>query len=319
MHMYGEWVHAVSVTDSVEAARIAVLPMSWNHYVLAGKQKEAAEFIQKSRQAGLEVLTWTSGDFGVAPFDGQVYLFCSCGYQSRRLTNQFALPVFFEDPLLKYFNVEQLMIRQKKSIPVVGFCGQAYAPWYKNVYDVLRTLFRNLRYHFNLSELQPQQLYPATLQRHKALEVLAHTKGIKTNYIIRKKYRAGAKTADEKKRTTQEYYQNMVDSDYILCVRGNGNFSKRLYETLAMGRIPIIVNTDGIYPDDTHIDWKKVAVWVDYKDIRHLGTIVGDFHQSITAKNFSERQVAARQLWVDRLSMPGFFSNLVKNIYKERN
>lgn len=311
---FGDWVRSVSITDSAEEARVAVLPMSWNYYAQAGKQQDAAEFILKARQAGLEVLTWSSGDFGVAPFDNNVLLYCSCGYQSKRLAKQYALPVFFDDPLPKHYKVNRPLIRQKGVIPVVGFCGQAYAPWYKNVYDVLRTFSRNLQYALNLSVLQPQKLYPATLLRHNALNVLTRAEGIKTNFIIRKEYRAGAKSAEDKARTTLEYYQNMVDSDYIVCMRGNGNFSKRLYETLAMGRIPILVDADGIYPDDQHIDWKKAAVWVDAKDMKQLGTIVSNFHKSISDEDFRERQFAARQLWEERLSMSGFFSTLTSRL-----
>ena len=64
-----------------------------------------------------------------------------------------------------------------------------------------------------------------------------------TNFIYRKKYRAGAKSQKDLQSTTLEYYENLLDSDYILCIRGAGNFSIRLYETLMVGRIPIFVNT----------------------------------------------------------------------------
>ena len=35
----------------------------------------------------------------------------------------------------------------------------------------------------------------------------------------------------------------MLASPYILCVRGAGNYSARFYEALALGRIPVLVNT----------------------------------------------------------------------------
>ena len=64
-----------------------------------------------------------------------------------------------------------------------------------------------------------------------------------------------------------EFYENMVSSDYIVCVRGGGNFSVRLYETLAMGRIPIFINTDCLLPLNKSIDWKKHVVWIEREDI----------------------------------------------------
>ena len=40
------------------------------------------------------------------------------------------------------------------------------------------------------------------------------------------------------------------DNLYGLCVRGFGNFSFRLGETLMMGRIPILIDTECILPFD---------------------------------------------------------------------
>ena len=36
----------------------------------------------------------------------------------------------------------------------------------------------------------------------------------------------------DRNESTLEYYNNIRESDYVLCLRGGGNYSRRLYETL---------------------------------------------------------------------------------------
>ena len=58
------------------------------------------------------------------------------------------------------------------------------------------------------------------------------------------------------KKLRKEYYQNIDNTDYTLCIRGTGNFSVQFYQTLALGRIPIFINTDCILPFEKEINWK---------------------------------------------------------------
>jgi len=310
--VYGAWVIGVQIVNEPKAAQLAVLPMSFNYYVLHSQFEKALAFINMAKHEGLAILTWSSGDLGVKPFVTDEYVFRTSGYQSKRLPKQFAFPVFFEDPLLKNFDTKEIVLRTKGVNPIVGFCGQAYAPFHKNIYDFLRTLVRNVSFYLKHSPYEPQSLYPPTLLRKKIVEHLEKHASIQTNFIIRKAYRAGAKSAAAKKQTTEEYYRNMMESDYIVCVRGNGNFSARLYETLAMGRIPIIVNTDCVYPWDDLLDWKKIGVWVEQDEVSQIPDIVSAFHANISRVNFEKAQLNARKVWTEYLSMSGFFSTLLR-------
>jgi hypothetical protein len=162
------------------------------------------------------------------------------------------------------------------------------------------------------SPFEPQSLYPPTLLRKKIIEHLQQHASVQTNFIIRKAYRAGAKSEATKKQTTEEYYRNMIESDYIVCVRGNGNFSARLYETLAMGRIPVIINTDCIYPWDDLLDWKKIGVWVEQDEILQVADKISAYHTTVSTIDFEKAQLNAHRIWVDYLSMSGFFSTLLR-------
>src|SRR5690606_13392714 len=136
---------------------------------------------------------------------------------------------------------------------------------------------------------------------------------VTTNFIYRKRYRAGAKTPSERQKTTQDYFENIKNSDYVLCVRGGGNFSVRLYETLMMGRIPVLINTDCLLPFESRIDWKKHVIWIAWSDRNKASEIVFDFHNNLSNKTFKELQQANRVLWKETLSVNNMLKLLKSN------
>ena len=111
-----------------------------------------------------------------------------------------------------------------------------------------------------------------------------------------------------------EFLQNLLESDYVLCARGLGNYSHRLYEALACGRIPLFIDTDCVLPFDFSIDWKRFGVWVDQVDLRSVADRVAEFHASISEEEFEELQVACRRLWEEWLSPEAFFANFHRHL-----
>jgi hypothetical protein len=315
---FGAWVKKVTITDSALRSDLAVLPMSWNYYRVNKRERLAVEFVSEARRAGLPILTWTSGDFGVAPLDKDVYVLRCSGYLSKKLPKHFALPVFVKDPLQTYFSQSEPILYPKTETPVVGFCGLAHAAPYRVVYEMVRTAARNIKFHVGLSPYEPQRLYPATLTRARALSLIRDRPEISDNFVVRKAYRAGARTPQDIQRTKMEYFKNMADSGYIVCVRGRGNFSARLYETLAMGRIPIIVDTDCLYPYSELIEWKNLGVWVEAKKLHTLPDKILEFHARSTDEAFTDLQRQARQVWLEKLSLSGYFGTLVGMIGEGR-
>ena len=65
----------------------------------------------------------------------------------------------------------------------------------------------------------------------------------------------------------QEYIDHLMRNDYILCPRGGGNYSHRVYETMAAGRIPVLIDTDLVMPFPDVIPWQEISVWVPLADI----------------------------------------------------
>ena len=60
----------------------------------------------------------------------------------------------------------------------------------------------------------------------------------------------------------RDFVENMEACEFNLCVRGRGNFSMRFYQTLCAGRIPVVLDTDMVWPFEDEIPWDDVCVRV---------------------------------------------------------
>ena len=76
-----------------------------------------------------------------------------------------------------------------------------------------------------------------------------------------------------------EYFQNLNENLYCLCVRGGGNFSFRFGELLMMGRIPILLDTDCILPFRESIPYETNCILITEDDLPNIREIVTDFHE----------------------------------------
>ena len=76
----------------------------------------------------------------------------------------------------------------------------------------------------------------------------------------------------ERKIARPGFVRNMKQSDYVLCARGAGNFSIRFYETLALGRIPLYIDTNAPLPFEDSIDWDRYLVRVPIRKKNKIGS-----------------------------------------------
>ena len=99
-------------------------------------------------------------------------------------------------------------------------------------------------------------------------------------------------------------------------MRGTGNFSARLYETLAMGRIPIFINTDCILPFENVINWRNHVVWIEYDEVEQISDKIIEFHRSLSSMSFTKLQQDNRSLWEEYFKFSGFYNQFVNLLQK---
>lgn len=314
IEMYGVSAKDFTFTDEIEMADVVILTMAWNYYVLTKQTDIAISFVNECNKKGKKVFSWNSGDHGVrVPTFENLIVFRESGYRSKFSTTEFSLPSFINDPLKKYYNTQTPFTITYTPKPLIGFCGQAQLSQVRSVKEVFQIFIRNLKFYIGWTKDEPEALLATTYLRASILRTLQHEAIVDTDFILRDKYRAGVTQNKDAHETTLEFYDNLKSCPYIVCVRGGGNFSVRFYEALAMGRIPVFINTDSSLPFYDEIEWKKHVVWVEYKDRDKVAEKVLEFHNSLSTEEFSELQYANRKLWEEYLTLAGFFNIHLEN------
>jgi hypothetical protein len=217
--------------------------------------------------------------------------------RSRKQSHERPWVAFAADPLSE--SAQTLQPRPWTAKPSVGFCGYVGTRWTRLAYGFLGRSEKALGLRL----------------RHAAVIALESDARLEPRFILRDKFWAGqgetASSDAERRRVRQEFLGNLIGCDYALCLRGQGNFSFRLYEALAAGRIPLFIDTDCSLPFETQIDWKHHVVWVPEADLANAADILMDFHQNIGAAGFEDLQRRNRQLWLDWFETAAAYSRLI--------
>jgi hypothetical protein len=302
----------------LEDADFAVMPANWR--TIRGDSwrtkvnKQAVDlglqFVHKAEQAGKPVVVFFSGDCSDEEIPIKNALVFRQGvYGSKKKPNDFVFPSFCED-LVEHYLEDQLPVRQKGEKPVVGFCGLVTQNSWKTGLKTL--VYQGMMLSKNGRIGVPP--YKGHTLRAKALEILANSSEVDTNFVTRDRLVFLIEgQLDQRLEARFEFVKNMAESDYILCCRGSANCSTRLYETLCCGRIPVFINTDCVLPYDFAIDWKKYCVWVDEKELPQIGEKIAEFHNNLSPQEFVDLQHECRRLWKEWLSPEGFFANFYRH------
>ncbi|PKQ46740.1 exostosin domain-containing protein [Confluentibacter flavum] len=299
----------LSITENLKDADCIILPMSWNYYYNSQKIEDVLNFYKKSPH-NLPVVSFVFGDFGVkVPKQFKGIVFRTSGRKSKLPKNHRGIPIFVNDPIKTYFASEAIIKKTVSKTPIVGFCGQANGFGIQTMKQLFKTVLKNLMSSFGFRQIDVDQLMSTTFFRWNILMTLKRSNKITCNFIIRNRYRAGVTIKKETHQTTLQFYENIKESDYIVCMRGRGNFSTRFYETMAMGRIPIFVNTDCLLPLEEVINWKEHLVWVDYNERHLIAEKVAEFHKKHNEVSMNALFLKNRALWEDYLQLYSFFNH----------
>jgi len=125
------------------------------------------------------------------------------------------------------------------------------------------------------------------------------------DFILNPGFQASHTT--DKKLAKKNFVENMQNSLFVLCMRGAGNFSYRLYETLCCGRIPIIINSNMKLPLEKYLNWNEFSIIIDKEEIKFLDIIIDEF---LEKKNIVELCKNNQKIWDEYFSPHGFIKNI---------
>ena len=111
----------------------------------------------------------------------------------------------------------------------------------------------------------------------------------------------------------REYIENIDNNLFTFCYRGAGNFSYRFYDVMMMGRLPILVKTDSVYPFEDKYDLNSVGVVIEETDIIKnnidlIKIIKEYYHENKDKLENVQRQ--NREIWEKYYSCCGFLQNI---------
>jgi hypothetical protein len=132
---------------------------------------------------------------------------------------------------------------------------------------------------------------------------------VETKLILRRRF-GGEATG----RQRAEFAENLLESDYALVARGNGNFSFRLYEAMSAGTIPVFLDTDCCLPFDDTVPYRDLFVWVPAGDVHRIGDYVAAYHGRLDDRSFNERRRSIREIYDRFLSPLGFHRELAARL-----
>ena len=102
------------------------------------------------------------------------------------------------------------------------------------------------------------------------------------------------------------YADVMASGMFSLCPRGRGPGSIRLFEAMKMGRCPVIVADEWVYPE--RVDWKSCSLTVSEKDIPRIPEILEqNLHRG------AQLGIEARRQWEKFYSPPVRFHWLIED------
>lgn len=99
---------------------------------------------------------------------------------------------------------------------------------------------------------------------------------------------------DPKIREYMETYAQLIgESKFVLCPRGLGPSSLRIFEAMLMGRAPVIVSDQWVSPDGP--EWESFSLRIPESDVGHIPSILEDHEHRAAA--MGRRARAAWETW----------------------
>jgi hypothetical protein len=221
--------------------------------------------------------------------------------RSRKLPNEICMPAYVED----LGSIHGVTLSPKGEQLSVGFMGKA---GFSNAREHVRYLLRNYLLRHGPDR---EGMY---FRRH-ALQKLAGEPRIALSATARKRYSAHQSSIELPPDVAREQFVASIrDSLCTLAPRGDGNYSLRFYEALALGRIPILIDTDMVLPLEDQIIYDKFIIRIPFQKLPELPELLLAWYDSHSDEEIRSMQEKARDVFVAKLYMPAFLRTFFSEI-----
>lgn len=305
-----------ALADRVEDADWVLIPVFITELVSQKGRKLIRNASEIAKRVDKPFGVFSNSDFIVDLEVDNAYLFTPGSYRSKPY--QIDLPATLpEDPYLKWFGPNWTPIPYTVK-PSVGFCGQATTQPLKAIKDLYTFGSTKFKNWLGLTLSNPGPIFLPAFQRAILLKYFEKDSRFEADFILRNKYKGGAKTKAQKSQVESDFYKNIHNNLFTVCLRGMGNYSVRFFQTLAMGRIPILIDTDCNITYQEYHQLDQLIPVVPYNKRNEVNEIVYEYFISKTPDELEVIQSKCRQIWMEYFRKKSLI-NLTYHIMLEKS
>lgn len=108
-----------------------------------------------------------------------------------------------------------------------------------------------------------------------------------------------------------QHFINIANrSKFLLCPRGYGLNSFRLYEAFQLGCVPVVITDKFFLPWEEELDWSEFAVLICEEALNDVYDIIS----SIPDDYYHRMLQNAKKIYADYFSLPGMCKQIIKNL-----
>jgi hypothetical protein len=240
-----------------------------------------------------------------------------CGlYQSLKKPFETECPYWSNDRTKQGLDALDIGFKGKK--PVVGFCGTTASMG--KLANLSKLVLPRMATKLVLSQgklsrrVDPRITEGMSLQlRETAMNLIAADKRLEFCFDVTNNHQSYYVKNESNKITLENLFiTNTSKCDYVLCVRGSGNFSGRFYMALNAGRIPVVIDTDGVIPHEEQLHLLKIPV----NSVKNISELILEHFATTTEPELREMKLRNRFAYRQFLSPEKFLPRYIENCAK---
>jgi|GEM_PF-1377138 len=240
-----------------------------------------------------------------------------CGlYRSLKKPFEIECPYWSNDRTKQ--GLDTLDISSKGKKPAIGFCGTTSSMG--KLANLTKRIVPSTVTKLVLSQgklarrIDPRIVEGMSLQlRETAMQTIAADSRLETAFEVTNNHQSYYVKDESNKIALEDLFiANTNKSDYVLCVRGSGNYSGRFYMALNAGRIPIVIDTDVVIPYEDRFHLLKVPL----DSLDNLGEIILKHFNSVSEAEFQAMKLKNRQAYHHFLAPEKFFPKFLAKCAK---
>jgi hypothetical protein len=231
-----------------------------------------------------------------------VYVFRYSLYRRTKTEKDIMTPTLVED-----LGREGIRVRRKDAdAPMVSFCGRAAV---KSLRSRLRYCAAVLLYStLGLLDRRLRAYLPGVYWRVRAMHACEASPNVRTNFIVRRTFSAHPSSVELDAATARrEFIENIIESDFVLAPKGDGNYSNRFQEALSLGRLPLYLETEGVLPLEGVIEYDRIMVRVPMNRLQEAPELARAYYDALSDEEYEARQREARKAFETYVRPDAFY------------